>query len=231
VEQLPVFLKSFDALTDRAFQDLKPGEITLLNQDSFAETKKFRDFVQELLKKQLKNNYYTGILPMVLTHFISYADLYLFLLSEYMHGGQPQMNALDLVLYWYPVFFIFAQNIENSISVFSEESKQKGEAFSNRFRNQFINAIYTKTIVDQGIAEFPLKDQFLEESYNYMSSFATYMVDIIFLIKENKMSSTLSLGLLDHFYRSVCYFTTQLAILINKPKPACDPFAKSLELI
>jgi hypothetical protein len=168
---------------------------------------------------------------MVLTHFISYADLYLYLLGEYLQGRQPQMNALDLVLYWYPAFFIFAQTIENSVSVFSEETRQNGEAFSNRFRNQFINAIYTKTIVDQGIAEFPLKDQFLEASYDYMSLFATYMVDIIFLIKENKMSSTLSLGLLDHFYRSVCYFTTQLAILINKPKPACDPFAKRLEII
>lgn len=231
IGQLRGFISRFDALTSRAFQNLNAEEIARLNQDSLSETKNFRAFLLELLKMQLKENYYTGILPIVMNHFISYADLYIYLLDGFLQDKQHEIDGLGLVLYWYPVFFIFAQTIANSVSVFSEEYKQKGDAFSERFRNQYISAIYTKTTVNQGIAEFPLKDQFLGESYDYMSSFATFMVDIIFLIKENKMSSTLSLGLLDHFYRSVCYFTTQLAVLINKPKPACDPFAKRLEII
>ena len=231
IGQLKGYSSRFDALTSRAFQNLDAGEIVRLNQDSLTETKNFRAFLLELFKMQLKENYYTGILPIVLNHFISYADFYIYLLDGFLQDRQQEMNGLDLVLFWYPAFFIFAQNIANSVSVFSEEYKLKGEAFSVRFRNQYINAVYTKTTVNQGITEFPQKDQFLEESYNYMSLFATYMVDIILLIKENKLSSTLSLGLLDHFYRSVCYFTTQLAVLINKSKPACDPFAKRFEMI
>ncbi len=231
IGKLKGYLSRFDALTNRAFQDLSDREIVLLNQDSLSETKNFRGFLLELFKMQLQNNYYTGILPMVMNHFISYADFYIYLLDGFINDRQHEIDGLDLVLYWYPAFFIFAQTIANSVSAFAEEYKQKGDAFSEKFRNQYISAIYTKKTVNQGIAEFPLKDQFLKESYDYMSSFATFMVDIIFLIKENKLSSTLSLGLLDHFYRSVCYFTTQLAVLINEQKPACDPFAKRLEII
>jgi hypothetical protein len=228
ITQISRFIVLFDELSDRSRQNLTDEQLTHLNRDSLQATNDFRQFLFNTLRRQMAENYYTGLLPIILSRFLSCADLYEYILEQFLNKREPKLSGLYIISFWMPIIIVYSTMIGNSVGIFFYEFRQKAGQFSARFTNNFIKALEMSNIINLGIPNFPLSEQFMLDVYNDMSSYAEFIVDMIHLVQANRTPSVLSLEYLDHIYRLLCYFETQLSVLLNKPKPACDPTALRL---
>lgn len=217
------FITRFDDLLARARQNLTPEQISQLNRDAMQATGDIRKFILKILRSQLVEGFQILILPIYLSHMVSAAELYLYILGALMKNRQPQLDFLYLATFWLPLFAAQAARIANSVGVYMRPFIQQANDFSINFRTQFLRAIEYQGFTRIGVPDYPVLIQFRNDVEGQMLAFAEFIVDLIQVIQARGLPGTLTLLQMDLLYRQVCYFATKLSYFSKKPRPACDP--------
>jgi hypothetical protein len=220
------FFSVFEDLLVRARQDQGTGSLTQLNRDALTATQEFRSLLLEILKRQVTQGVTVLLNIEFLNIMVSMTNIYLFLLKAFISNNEPEFVPINQDIFWLPVFYNESRYIADNVG--SHDERQKADTFSNSFSRNYLFALELQEIYQIGTTEFPISNQYRVNILAILNSFAFFIVDLIRLARKNRLLGTLTILDLDHVYRKLCYYTTQLSIIQNVPKPACDPTSPRL---
>lgn len=229
ISQANLLSQLFDALYNRATQNLNNDQLTQLNSDAYSATKNIRNYILLVIRKQLTEGLYVYYKPVFLNNLVSLADKYLYILGQHMQNRQPQFVPILQDIFWLPIFYTESRLISDSLGEFQGVLRQKADAFTTNFTLYFQTALGLQGILRTELTDFPIMKQYRIEIRELLNTFAEYTVDLINLTRNQRLPGTITLLDLDFIYRKLCYYTTQLSVISNLQKPACDPGAPRLE--
>lgn len=223
VEQAKQFSGRLDALLTHARQNLSADELAKLNKNATAAVQQIRGFILGMLRDQLTTGKVTFIIPVYINNILSYIDKYLHLLNAFINNKKPEFIPIEQDLFWLPILYTDAWFVHDNAGIFLREIRQKAELLSRNLSDLYEFATLHKGLYRIGTADFPAADEYRKNVRDQVESFAVFAVELISLVRTNKLPGTLTLLDLDSLYRRLCYYMTQLCIVANVPKPACNP--------
>ena len=231
IQQAQNFAVRFDALYDRAGQELTQEESTHLNKDSFALSREFRTYVLDILKVVLTIGYEVYFKPTVLSHIINFADYYMIMLNTFLLGRKPTFDPIVQDIFWLPVFATQCRYIADNVGYYSRTQRKRALEFAEILNEKYIFAIELQGLTQIGTDDFPIAKAHRREVDAILKEYAQFLVGILLEERRNEIPGTLSLLYLDSAYRQLCTYSTELAVFSGNNKPACDPFASRYSLL
>ena len=227
------FTVLFGNLIDRINKnpEMNADGIKRLNHDANHATEEFRDYVLSILKDQVTKRFCIYLKPEYLSNMVSLTDKYLYILGANIKNREPEFNPVVQDIFWLPIFISDSRMIADNIGIYEEDIRQKAEQFTNHFIRLIEFSLTLQGIFRIGTTDFPIANQHRKKILDHLNNFAEFVVEIIQLVRENRLPRTFSDHFLDSTYRKLCYYTTQLAIIAKKQKPACDPASPRLSTI
>ena len=216
------FSARFYDLALKARQDLTEEQFKQLNRDALQITQEFKPFVFEIMRRQLFEKFYIGLLPPETNGIINMTNMYSYILNEFIQKKRPSFLSTYLLGFWLPVIIPQAMDVENNMGIYFNEFKEKAHAYFNAFLNDDVQVRQGIAIMQNGMPDYPVNIQINSNIYDRLSSFATFIVDMMVLVEQKKLPTSLSGVYFDHFYRIVCYVTTELSFILGKERPVCD---------
>lgn len=223
VQQAKLLSDRLDALITRAHQNLPADELAKLNKDAFVTVQQVRAFILALLRDQLTKGRVTFIIPVYLNNLVSYIDKYLALLNAFISNKKLELIPIEQDMFWLPILYTDAWFIHDNTGIFLREIRQKAEHLSSILSDLYEFGTMHKGLHRIGTSDFPAEDEYRKNVRDQVESFAILTVELIGLVRINKLPGTLTLLDLDTLYRRLCYYMTQLNVAANHSKPACDP--------
>lgn len=215
------------ALKDR--QDLTEDQINQLNLDALHITQEFKPFVFEIMRKQLFEKFYIGLLPPETNGIINMTNMYSYILNQFIQKKRPSFQPTYFLAFWLPAIIPQAMDIDNNMGIYFNEVKEKARYYFNAFLNDEVQIRQGIAILQNGMPDYPINIEVTSKTYDRLSSYATFIVDTMVLVEQKKLPTSLSSVFFDHFYRIVCYVTTELSFMLGKEKPVCDLGSKLLD--
>jgi hypothetical protein len=213
----------FEGLLARSRQSLNAGQITQLNREALSAAQQFRVLLLAILKSQVTQGITIFFKPDFLNIMVSMADMYIYLLNSFLSGRQPEFIPISQDLFWLSVFYAESRFIADNVGDFSEDIRLRAVNFTNIFTRYFLFAVELQGIYRIGMTDFPISKQYRLNVRETLTSFAEFIVELIGLARGNRLPGTLTILDLDHIYRKLCYYVSQLSLIDDAPKPACDP--------
>ena len=231
VEQAKQYTNLLDVLLTRARQNLPADELLKLNREAFAAVQQVRNFILALLREQLTKGTVTFLAPVYINNMVNYIDEYLYLLDAFINNKILKFIPIGADFFWLPILYSDAKFIHDNSGIFRLEIRQKADTLAINFSDLYQLATVVRGKYRIGTTDFPAGDEYRRNIRDIVESFAVFTVDMIGLIRVNRLPGTLTLLDLDNLYRRLCYYMTQLNITVNVPKPACNPESPRLSII
>jgi hypothetical protein len=214
----------FYGLYDQSRQyNLTDVQMSELNRNALKESLEYKSFLILILRKQLLEKYYIGLMPVFVNSFISKTNMYISIIEEYAQGRKPVLTSAGFLGFWLPVLAPYAAWVESNIGIYFNNFRLRAHQYSQAFLNDYVRIAENLRIIQNGMMEdFPLIQEVASEVYDRLLSYATFVVDTMIRVEQRRLPSSLNHIFLDHFYRILCYVTTQMSIILKKDRPACD---------
>ncbi len=224
ITQLKLFSTSYYNLAKQARQEnLTEEQIKQLNIKSLQATEDFYQYVKGILRRQLLEKFYISILPEEVNTIINIANMYLYILNEFIRKRIPNFDPTYFLGFWLPIIAAQTLFIENNVGIYFFEFKQRVGNYSKNFLNNEIRIRENISFIQNGISDFPMNREVLSEIYDRLSTYESFIIDTMILVEQKKLPSSLTPVYLDHIYRIVCYVATELSLMLDKKRPECDP--------
>jgi hypothetical protein len=230
ISQSKQFSSRFYKLYEQARGNLLEDQINKLNNDALQVTKEFRQFIFEIFRRQLFEKFYINLLPVFVNNILNLANMYLYMLREFLQKKKPQFEATHFLGFWLPIIIPNIAQIENNVGLYFYEFKTKMHDFSSAFDKDLVRINIDSSVMENGMPEFPINRQIILEVYNRLSSYAEFHLETMIMVEKKKLPTSLSRIYLDHFYRMLCYIVTELTYILKMKKPVCDPGYPRLSL-
>jgi hypothetical protein len=227
-QQAKQFFSTFEELLTLARQNQSPEQILQLNRDASKTTQDFRSLLLAILKRQVTQQVTVFLKLDFITIMVSMTNIYLFLLNTFLNNKQPKFVPINQDIFWLPVLHVESVFITENVGRLEEDLRQKAISYMNTFASFSEFAFTLQQIYQIGTTDFPISNHYRANILETLNSFAVFTVDLIGLARQKKLGGTLTVLDLDHIYRKLCYYTTQLSIIQNVPKPVCDPTSNRL---
>ncbi len=231
VEKAIQFSNRIDALLIRARKNLPAEELAELNKEAFALVQQIRNYILTLLREQLTKGTVTFLAPVYLNNMVSYTDEYLYLLSAFINNEKPKFIPIGADFFWLPILYSDAKYIHDNAGIFRLEIRQKSETLASNLSDLYQLATVIRGEYRIGTTDFPAGEEYRKNIRDIVESFAVFTVDLIGLIRVNRLPGTLTLLDLDSLYRRLCYYMTQLNVTANVPNPVCDSESPRLSTV
>ena len=232
IQQTRNFINQFDNLLARSRQTLTKEQLDQLNKDAATATQNIQKFFLQMLSLQVRSNAPIFIKPAVINNAVTFTQEYLYLLNSFMKNERPITGtAIQLEIYWLPVFIQIAKVVSDSMGLFKVQLRQKAEDYSNIFINLFLTSMELEGISRIGTDDFPMYSENQKEAADVLKDFSRFLESLISLSQQNRIPGTLSVLYLDRSIRLVCYVLRQLAVLSDTELPECDPASPRLSNI
>ncbi len=222
IAQSKQFSARFYELALKTSGELTEDQIDQLNRDALHITQEFKPFVFEILRRLLFEKFYIGLLPAVLNGIINLTNMYSYILNEFIQKRKPSFHPSYFLGFWLPDIVSQAIAIENNMGIYFSEVKEKARYYTGAFINDNIRVAQSISILRNGMPDFPINAEINSEIYERLSSYATFIINMMVLIEQKKLPTTLSSVTIDHVYRIVCYTVTELSFMLGKSRPVCD---------
>ncbi len=220
--ELQKLYRRFEELYARAQEAISGAVLRNLNSEARQTVQEFRSLTLEILAKQLKG-VYLNIKPSFVSHIVSMADEYLYLLGIYMQNKRPTYNPIVQDIFWLPAFEVDARLIRDNVEFFDTNINARAADFEKRLNALFSFAITLQGFLRAGLEDFPVLRQYRNSMRSTLKDFAEFVVDLLAMARKNMLPGTLTLLELECAYRILCYHTAQLAAIDEEPVPPCDP--------
>jgi hypothetical protein len=225
------FAGRFDAMYDRAGQNLTAEERKQLNIDSIILTQQFRKFVLDILTVVLTKGFEVFFKPGVLNLMVNFTNFHIFLINSFLEGRQPKYEPVETELFWLPFFYTQCRYLADNIGYYARQQRERAAEFSQILIEKYTFTIELQGLVRIGTDDFPIAKAHHMEVDDILRSYAEFLVSLLLSAQKNEIPGTLSLLFLDSSYRQLCIFSTELAAFNKTAKPACDPYARRFSLI
>lgn len=214
---------TFESLLARARQPLKPDELTKLYSDEMGATEHFRRFLLQLLKMQVLDGIQINIQPVLFNQMVALAENYLGRLSALLNKKEYERTPYGLHLFWLPVFIAQASNILNQLGIYYMHLRERARYFVTYLANLYLRALEMSKVFKIGVTDFPMANRIADDIESTLEGFAVFIVDLDRLVQNKEIPGLLDILTIDHVYRMLCYYLTELSDITDVKKPACDP--------
>lgn len=217
------FAARFYEMYDQACQNLSEEQLSRLNKDAGQLTQQFKQYILDVLQRQLFEKLFINLLPVFLNNIINMANMYLYILGEFLKKKQPNFEATHFLGFWLPVLTPHIAQVENNVGIYFHEYKGRASDFTAAFEQDFMRISVNLQIMQNGIPDFPINRQVISEVYSRLYSYAEFHLNTMILVEQKKIPTSLRRIYLDHFYRMLCYVVAELSFILKKDRPICDP--------
>ncbi len=228
ISQLKLFASSFFELAKKARKDLTEEQTSEINIDASRVTGEFKHFTTGILRRQLLEDFYISITPAETNSIINLTNMYLYILGEFVNKKTRNINPTYFLGFWLRIIYPQTLFIENNVGLYYTEFKEKVGNYSNIFLSDEKRVQENTSFIQNGVPDFPMNKELISDIYKHLSSYESFIVDIIILVEQKKLPSSLTPVFLDHIYRIVCYVATELSLLLGIDRPVCDPGGPAL---
>lgn len=225
------FYNLLDQLERRARENLGESELDALNRDAYNDVMRFRTFLLGILKAIVAENSYILIKPVYVSHMVTLAEEYLYLLGKFIEGKHPTHDAIVRDIFWLPILYSEARYIADNIGLFQRDIKRKAEGFAADMSYFFQYSMELQGFLRVGVTNFQIARQYRRDLLEKLKSYIQYVQEIITLHQQNGLTGTISLLEMDFLSRVLCYYTNQLAVAADLPRPACSTYGVRLSTI
>jgi len=187
INQSKQYSARFYELAQKFFQDITEEQANKLYNDALKVTQEFKPFVFEILRKQLFEKFYIGLLPPELNNIINMTIMYKYILDESRQNKKLTFHPSYFLSFWLPVIIPQAKAIEDNMGIYFNDVKENARYFFNTFLNDEVKVRQGISILQNGMPDYPINIQVTSQIFDRLSSYATFLVDTMVMVEQKKL--------------------------------------------
>ena len=230
LEKSTALMKRFDALLERARQEVNDQQLVAVIGESVDPCEAIRDLKRDILNNLLTGKVRTSLWPTFYAHALDEVGEFLRILSYYVKGkAPPVVPPLKHDMLWLLDISGHAQAMGDRLDYREDQLKAKIGKYVEDFAKLYIKAIDLDKYVQDGASEFPAMTKFHRDVHAELTEFQRFQRDLGALRSNKEVLGVLQPVFLDHMFREECYYLLKLAQSGQGDPPACDPTSPRLE--
>lgn len=218
----------FDALAQRANQNPDAAQTAQINREAYQAVLDLRKYYLELMKLILTSRYHIDIKPSLINFFIDVSEKYMELLDDFINKKAPVFDLLSEEIFWLPVFSISNRYIADNLGYFQEQTRTYAQHLAHYLTNYTAFSEELQGLTRTGLADFPMLQQHHIATMELLNTYYKFISNIIDLVRQRKLQSSMSLLYLDRARRALCFFLENASKTLDIKAPDCDPYSKRI---
>ncbi len=218
----------FDNLTFTANQNLSKSQLDQLNKDANQAIQDFREFVLHILKLITSTDFHIDLKPLILNHMVTMAEYYIYLLATYMRGQEPTFDPILEDVLWLPFFVAHCSYISDNIGYYRLSERQKAQNYQLLLNQYWSFSFELQGISRIGTETFPMAVDHRATIAETLKEFYEFLTSLGNLLKLRMLPGSLSVLMMNHMQRMLCFYLRQLSVSLDFQVPDCDPYAKRI---